>query len=296
MGEKLMRPPIQANYLPLIKLAHDEDLGRGDITSQAMAAGNQTHKAKIIFRQKATICGLVLLEDILKCYDAKLIAKTYLSDGSKAAGGQSVAEITGPLSTLLAGERVILNFLQRLSGIATTTAQYVEAAANPDVKICDTRKTTPGWRELEKYAVRCGGGHNHRRGLYDAALIKDNHLAALKGKNLADGLETMITKLLQNKPKPDFIEVEVDSLEQLQTVLFIDGIDIILLDNMTSRQMAEAVQIRQKSGQTNILLEASGNITLKNIAEVAAAGVDRISVGALTHSANSIDIAMELLP
>jgi nicotinate-nucleotide pyrophosphorylase (carboxylating) len=291
-----MRPPIQANYLPLIKLAHDEDLGRGDITSQAMATGNQPHKAEIIFRQEATICGLVLLEDILRCYDAKLTAKTYLSDGGKAASGQSVAEITGPLSTLLACERVILNFLQRLSGIATTTAQYVKAVGKSDVKIYDTRKTTPGWRELEKYAVRCGGGCNHRQGLYDAAMIKDNHLAALKEKNLNDGLKDMVTKLLKNKPKPDFIEVEVDSLEQLLTILFVDGIDIILLDNMTTRQMAEAVQIRQKSGRTNILLEASGNITMKNIAEVAATGVDRISVGALTHSANNIDIAMELLP
>jgi len=296
MKEKFMRPPIQANYLPLIKLAHDEDLGNGDITSQAMTAGNQLHKAQIIFRQEATVCGLVLLEDILKCYDVKLTAKIYLSDGDKAANGQTIAEITGPLSTLLACERVILNFLQRLSGIATTTVQYVKAAGNPDVKICDTRKTTPGWRELEKYAVRCGGGYNHRQGLYDAALIKDNHLAALKANILNDGLKDMITKLRNNKPKPDFIEVEVDSLEQLRTILSVDGIDIILLDNMTAGQMAEAVQIRQKSSRTNILLEASGNITMNNIAEVAATGVDRISIGALTHSANNIDIAMELLP
>ena len=203
--------------------------------------------------------------------------------------------VSGSVRSLLAAERVMLNFLQRLSGIATMTACYAEAVRGTKAKICDTRKTTPGWRELEKYAVRCGGGFNHRHGLYDAVLIKDNHLAAWGMERLLENLQQVVEKVQRMRKKVDFIEVEVDNLEELRVVLSVTDVNMILLDNMTTEQIRSAVCLRDElCRDREILLEASGNITLDTIRAVAETGVDRISVGALTHSVRSLDIGFDL--
>jgi len=290
-----MQLPKPENYLSLIESAKKEDLGSGDITSQATIPPEQAGKGNLVFRQNGVLCGMCVAEQVLSIYDKKLTLQNSLKDGQTVEAGGTVAEIIGPLRSMLAAERIILNFLQHLSGIATTTAQYVDAVKGTKAKIYDTRKTTPGWRELEKYAVRCGRGNNHRQGLYDAVLIKDNHLAAMGLANLQTGLTRAIENLQQAKHQPDFIQVEVDNLDQLQTVLQTDKIDMVLLDNMTPDQLRTAVKMRNDCAKAkNILLEASGNITLKNVLTVAQTGIDRISIGALTNRPQTIDIGLDL--
>ncbi len=224
--------------------------------------------------------------EVFRRVDSATKVTILTKDGSEVAPGDVVMEIKGRAQSMLTAERVALNFLQRLSGIATLTREFVQAAANTKVKIIDTRKTTPGLRALEKAAVVAGGGANHRVGLYDMVLIKDNHLA------LASGLSGLTEKIQQlRKEKPGLkIELEADNLEQVRAFVEIDGIDIILLDNMPPAQLREAVALRQK----DIKFEASGGINLKNVRRVAATGVDYISVGALTHSARSIDLSLEM--
>jgi len=279
---------------PLIKLAVEEDLGTGDVTSELFFDDKISSKAKIVSREEIVVCGMAIAEEILSHYSQDLKIKIHVEDGQRAHVGTKLATIEGPMLPMLSAERVLLNFLQRLSGIATTTKKYVWAVKGTKAKIYDTRKTTPGWRILEKYAVRCGGGYNHRIGLYDGILIKDNHIAQL-GKNFYPKLKKIIEEAKKVK-SVKFIAVEVDHVDdQLTHVLKIEGIDIILLDNMGQWQLKHAVQIRNKmKGKgKKPLLEASGNINLNSVSAVAHCGIDRIAIGAITHSAVSVDIGLD---
>jgi len=279
---------------PLIEMAVEEDLGRGDMTSELLFAPDSFDKANIISREEIVVCGMEVARAILKRYDERLNLKVNINDGDSAYVGARLATMEGPLRSMLSAERVVLNFLQRLSGIATTTRKYVRAVQGTKVKIYDTRKTTPGWRLLEKYAVRCGGGHNHRLGLYDGILIKDNHLAQL-GRNFQPRLRKIVEQARKVKGVK-FIAVEVDHVDdQLNYVLEIPGIDIVLLDNMGQWQLKHAVDMRNRMCGKNKrpLLEASGNITLNNVSAIAQCGVDRIAVGTITHSAAAVDIGLD---
>jgi len=279
---------------PLIQLAIEEDLGQGDTTSEILFKDYVTSRAKIISREEIVVCGMEVVRSILKHYDKRLKLKVNIPDGQNAHVSSTLGTIEGPLRSMLSAERVILNFLQKLSGIATTTRKYVQAVKGTNTKIYDTRKTTPGWRLLEKYAVRCGGGHNHRLGLYDGILIKDNHLAEL-GRNFYPKLKKIVEGARQSK-KGKFIAVEVDHVDdQLNHVLKIPGVDIVLLDNMGQWQLKHAVDMRNEmcGKGKKPLLEASGNINLNNVSAIAQCGVDRIAVGAITHSATAVDIALD---
>ena len=283
-----------AKALPLIQMAIEEDLGQGDMTSRLLFKDDTIAKSNIISREEIIVCGVDVAREILKRYDKRLKLKVLVNDGRSAYVGCKIATIEGPLRSMLSAERVMLNFLQRLSGIATTTRKYVRAIQGTKAKIYDTRKTMPGWRILEKYAVRCGGGYNHRLGLYDAILIKDNHLAQL-GRNFYPKLKKIINKAGKVKGAK-FIAIEVDHVDhQLNHVLKIPGIDIVLLDNMGQWQLKHAVDMRNAMCGKNKkpLLEASGNITLSNVSAIAQCGIDRIAVGAITHSAKAVDIGLD---
>ena len=282
------------DVIPLIELAIAEDLGAGDTTSELLFKKDTMHRANIISREEIVVCGMEIVREILYRYDPRLRLKILRNDGDDAYVGCRIGTIEGPLRAMLSAERVMLNFLQRLSGIATTTRKYVRAVQGTKAKIYDTRKTLPGWRILEKYAVRCGGGRNHRLGLYDGILIKDNHLAKL-GRNFQQKLAKIISQARQLKGVK-FIAVEVDHVDdQLNYVLEIPGIDIVLLDNMGQWQLKHAVEMRDRMCGKNKkpLLEASGNITLNNVSAIAHSGVDRIAVGAITHSATAVDIGLD---
>ena len=279
---------------PLIDIAVREDLGQGDVTSELLFAPGTMGQAHIVSREEIVVCGMDLSTEILKRYDERLHIKIHIPDGELAHIGDKMATIKGPLVTMLSAERVLLNFVQRLSGIATTTRKYVQAIQGTKARIYDTRKTVPGWRYLEKFAVRCGGGYNHRLGLHDGILIKDNHLAQL-GPNFQECLRTIITQA-RKKMGVKFVAVEVDHVDdQLNHVLAIPGIDFILLDNMGTWQLMHAVEMRNAmcGKRHKPLLEASGKITLDNVAAVARCGVDRIAVGAITHSATAVDIGLD---
>ena len=283
-----------AKVRPLIEIAIKEDLGQGDITSKLLFKDSVKAKAHIVSREEIVVCGMHIIREILSLYDKRLKLKILIDDGSEAHVSARLGIIEGPLRSMLSSERVVLNFLQRLSGIATTTRKYVNAIKGTNAKIYDTRKTTPGWRLLEKYAVRCGGGYNHRIGLDDGILIKDNHIAEL-GRNFYPKLRKAILEAKKLKGIK-FIAVEVDHVDdQLNYVLKIPGIDIVLLDNMGQWQLNHAVEMRNKMrGEgKKPLLEASGNITLNNVSAIAQCGVDRIAVGAITHSATAVDIALD---
>jgi len=289
-----MEKPDIEKIRPLIKLAIEEDLGRGDVTTSLFFKDDTSAKANIISREEIIVCGMDIAAEVFRCYNEKLKLKVIVNDGAPAGANDKIAEVEGPLRSMLSAERVVLNFLQRLSGIATTTHKFVQAVAGTEAKIYDTRKTTPGLRLLEKYAVRCGGGRNHRLGLYDAVLIKDNHLAQF-GDNLYAELNNAVNEA-KNLKDINFIAVEVDNIdEQLEGVLNIAGIDIVLLDNMEPSQLRRAVEMRNAicpKGQKP-LLEASGKITLDNVLDIAACGIDRIAVGAITHSAPAVDIGLD---
>ncbi|MBN2138195.1 MAG: carboxylating nicotinate-nucleotide diphosphorylase [Sedimentisphaerales bacterium] len=283
-----------AQARPLIRMAIEEDMGKGDVTSELFFSDQTIAKAGVISREEIVVCGMSIAEEILQQYNDKLKLKIHINDGRAAHVGSKLATIDGPLRCMLSAERVLLNFLQRLSGIATTTRKYVRAVHGTKAKIYDTRKTMPGWRILEKYAVRCGGGHNHRFGLYDGVLIKDNHLAQL-GPNFQTKLNKIVSDARETK-SVKFIAVEVDHVDhQLNHVLKIPGIDIVLLDNMGQWQLKHAVEMRDEMCGKNKkpLLEASGNITLDNVSAIAQCGVDRIAIGAITHSARAVDIGLD---
>ncbi len=283
-----------AKVRPLIQMAIEEDLGRGDKTSELLFKEDTRAKATIISREEIVVCGMAIASEILKSYDEKLNLNVRIEDGKSAHVGSRLGTIEGPLRSMLSAERVMLNFLQRLSGIATTTMKYVRAIQGTKARIYDTRKTMPGWRLLEKYAVRCGGGYNHRLGLYDGILIKDNHLVQL-GKDFHHKLRSIVAEAKEVKGVK-FVAVEVDHVDhQLNYVLEIPGIDIVLLDNMGQWQLKHAVEMRdQMCGKhKKPLLEASGNITLSNVSAIAQCGIDRIAIGAITHSAKAVDIGLD---
>ena len=282
-----------AQALPIIRMAIEEDLGRGDVTSQLLFPEEAVDKANVISREEIVVSGMDVAQEILNCYDKRLKLTIRIKDGEPAHVGSKLGTIEGPMRPMLSAERILLNFLQRLSGIATTTRKYVRAIQGTKAKIYDTRKTLPGWRILEKYAVRCGGGHNHRIGLYDGIMIKDNHLAQL-GRHFQSKLKQIIAEA-RNLKGVKFVAVEVDHVDdQLNYVLEIPGIDIVLLDNMGQWQLKHAVEMRNAMcGNKKPLLEASGNITLNNVSAIAQCGVDRIAVGAITHSATAVDIGLD---
>jgi len=275
-------------------MAMEEDLGRGDVTTDLLFQDGTRAKATIVTREEIVVAGLPVVEEILRQYDERLTMTAHFKEGQSAHVGSKLATIEGPLRSMLSVERVMLNFLQRLSGIATTTSRYVRAIKGTKARIYDTRKTLPGWRLLEKYAVRCGGGYNHRLGLYDGVLIKDNHLAEL-GTDFPARLREVVSEAKKVRGIK-FVAVEVDHVDdQLNHVLKIPGIDIVLLDNMGQWQLKHAVEMRDEMCGKNAkpLLEASGNITLNNVSEIAQCGVDRIAVGAITHSAAAVDIGLD---
>jgi nicotinate-nucleotide pyrophosphorylase (carboxylating) len=277
---------------PLIKLAIEEDLGSGDITSELVVKKDTIDKTHIVTREEIFVSGMDVAREILRCYDENLKLTIAIPDGRPAHVGSRLGTIEGPYRAMLSAERVLLNFLQRMCGVATTTQKFVRAVKGTKAKIYDTRKTTPGWRLLDKYAVRCGGGHNHRVGLYDGILIKDNHITK-GGKSLIPWLQKIVEEA-RNRKGIKFIAVEVDHVDdQLNYVLQVPGIDIILLDNMGQWQLKHAVQMRNDMCGSRPLLEASGNVSLANVAAIAQCGVERIAIGAITHSAMAVDIGLD---
>jgi nicotinate-nucleotide pyrophosphorylase (carboxylating) len=283
------------NLETLVALALAEDLGeRGDITSTATIPGQARGSAILVARSPGVLAGLPVAERLAAEFHVIEHWRAFQADGDRLEAGTIVARLAGPVQSLLAMERIALNFLQRLSGIATLTSRFVAATAGTPASIYDTRKTTPGWRALEKYAVRCGGGRNHRFGLYDAVLIKDNHLAWLQASAGRDGPEPIATAVAMarsNVPAGTVIEIEVDSLDQLDVALGCAP-DIILVDNLGAEGMTEAVR-RRDAMAPSVLLEASGGVTLATVGALAKTGVDHISVGALTHSAPALDLALD---
>jgi nicotinate-nucleotide pyrophosphorylase (carboxylating) len=271
----------------LIKMALTEDLATGDITTMATVPSESISTATVNFKETGVVAGLDIFSLVFRTLDPSLKVEFQSLDGAEVASGAPVAFVSGSSLPLLMGERVALNFLQHLSGIATLTRSYVrELPADSRTKIVDTRKTTPGWRSLEKYAVQVGGGKNHRMGLFDGVLIKDNHIKA------TGSITHAVQQARLLAPHTLKIEVEVETLEQLHEACQA-GADVVMLDNMETSLMKQAVEKTRKSF-SHVLLEASGGITRKHIAEVATTGVDFISVGALTHSARAIDISMNI--
>mgnify|MGYP006294263645 FL=1 len=256
------------------------------IDERAVASG------RVVARQAGVMAGLAALPTIAAVYDPALSVELTRQDGDRVEPGDVLATIAGPWRSMLAGERVALNLLGRLSGIATLTGAYVARCRGTKAAVLDTRKTTPTLRGLEKYAVACGGGRTHRMGLYDAVLLKDNHLAGIPGASLREKVRSAAAQARAEHPRLKFIEVEVDTLDQLDAVLP-TGVDLVLLDNMALDALRQAVRRRDAWG-TGVQLEASGGVNLDTIAHIAATGVDRISVGALTHSAVALDVALDV--
>lgn len=271
----------------IVRLALAEDLGGGDITSDNLIPVKSRSKARLIAHADGVICGVLLAREVFKTLNSRVIFRALIKDGQKVRRGDTIAEIFGSTRALLSGERVAINLLSFLSGVATQTRLYVEKIRPYKADILDTRKTTPLLRRLERYAVRTAGGVNHRFNLSHMAMIKDNHRISYKGQPMAGVIDDLKKKI---KTK---VIVEADTLRELKEILHSKA-DIILLDNMSPGQVARAVQICRKA-KVCALLEASGGITLKNVRKYAAAGVDRISIGALTQSRRSLDISMELM-
>jgi nicotinate-nucleotide pyrophosphorylase (carboxylating) len=282
----------------LIELAISEDLGsRGDVTSQIVIPEDLQGEGIFVARADGVVSGLPAVKLVLDAVDRQMRFEPAKGDGDRVARGDRLAVVSGRMRSILAAERTALNFLQHLSGIATLTREYVDAVVGLPVKILDTRKTTPGWRLLEKYAVRCGGGHNHRMGLYDGVLIKDNHLAAMPISESGLQIEEAMRRGLKACGAAP-VEIEVESLGSFYVAL--DGVrpSIIMLDNMSIQHMRDAVACRNAQFESDldrqqVLLEASGGVTLETVRTIAETGVDRISVGALTHSASALDIALD---
>lgn len=274
----------------LIGLALAEDLGAaGDVTSKAFIPAASRSRARIVAREACVAAGLGVAVEVFRRVDPSLEIFTRCTDGDHLNDGDVLLEVSGSSRSIFSGERTALNFLGRLCGIATQARRYAHAVAGSGVKLLDTRKTTPGWRLLEKAAVKAGGCVNHRMGLHDAVLVKDNHLAALGALEL---LPPVIARLRSEHPGLP-IEIEADTLAQVEQLLGMAGIDVILLDNMAPETMREAVELRNHKAPS-VLLEASGGVTLEKLPSIAASGVERISVGALTHSAPHADLSLEI--
>lgn len=283
----------------LFELARTEDLGPvGDLTSMLLAESSATAQGRwtLVAREPGRFCGEAVLAMMLESLAPEVSLEWMKPDADRAdvAEGETIARFTGRACQMLAAERTILNFLQHLCGVASLTARYVSAVAGTHTKIFDTRKTTPGLRELEKYAVRCGGGHNHRIGLFDAVLIKDNHLAGIPIGRLAHVVFEMLNRIDRLPAPPAFVEVECDTPEQLAELLKVAGIDVLLLDNFEVAELREAVRLRDAAGLRGKLeLEASGRATLATVRRIAEVGVERIAVGAITHSAPILDLGLD---
>jgi nicotinate-nucleotide pyrophosphorylase (carboxylating) len=277
-----------------VRMALAEDLGTaGDITSRATIPEGLSAKGSYVFQEPALVAGAGVLEEVCRQISRKILIEVLRGDGEEVKAGETALRVYGPARALLAVERTSLNFLSHLSGIATLTRKYVDAVKGTGCAIFDTRKTIPGLRALQKYAVRCGGGVNHRMGLYDQVLIKDNHLAlmdwALGGKGLVDA----VARARRESPKEVLVEIEAKTLDEVQAAAAA-GADIIMLDNMSAAMMKKAVALVDRKGAGAPTIEASGGVNIRNVARIAATGVDRISVGALTHSVPSIDISLEI--
>jgi nicotinate-nucleotide pyrophosphorylase (carboxylating) len=272
----------------LLDLALEEDVGRGDVTTASVIDETQEAEAEIVAREKAVVCGLGVVEAVFTRFDWRTRVRMRVSDGDPAAPGTVVASVRGPAAALLAGERTALNFLQHLSGIATLAQAFVAAAEGAKLRITDTRKTTPGLRALEKYAVRVGGGANHRSDLASGVLIKDNHIA------LVGSVREAVRRARASAPHGLRVAVEVDTLAQLDEALEA-GAEGILLDNFQTRDMAEAVK-RVRERRPQVIVEASGGVTLDRIHEISKTGVDVISIGAITHSARAVNFSCEIRP
>ena len=278
---------MEPNRYDPIVAALKEDIGDGDVTTESFVSETLHSTGRIIARENAVVAGTGAAAEVFRQVDPSTVIEISCRDGDNVVAGDVIIEVRGLARSILKAERVALNFLQHLCGIATRTRQFVDAIGNHSAKILDTRKTTPGLRALEKAAVVAGGGVNHRFGLYDMVLVKDNHLATLGGlSSFADRIQ----QLRQERPNMR-IEVEADDLEQARAFSDVNGIDVILLDNMAPAQIREALALRKD----NIKFEASGGITLKNVKRIAATGVDYISIGGLTNAARAIDIGLEMI-
>ena len=267
----------------LIEIALKEDIGPGDITTDNLINPQLKGQGIIIAKESLVVAGLNVAKQVFQCLDSEVEFRSEYNDGDVVKNGDTLVNVNGRLRALLTGERTALNFLQHLSGISTLVRSYMSELSDKNIRLVDTRKTTPGWRVLEKYAVRVGGAYNHRMGLYDGVLIKDNHIAAFGGiKKAIDHIRTQISHLLK-------IEVEVSNLDQVKEALKANA-DVIMLDNMTIKQIKEATAFIDKRA----VVELSGGITKVDLKSLADTGVDIISVGALTHSARCVDISMQI--
>jgi nicotinate-nucleotide pyrophosphorylase (carboxylating) len=275
--------PIERSIDRLIDLALDEDIGPMDVTTENLIDPDQSGSGCIFAKEPCVVAGIDVAGRVFKRLDAAVVLHAAFRDGDLVSSGQRILEISGKLRALLSGERVALNFLQRLSGIATMVRSFLEKVASDHVRLVDTRKTTPGLRALEKYAVRVGGGHNHRMGLYDGVLIKDNHIAA------CGGIGPAVSRARERIHHLMKVEVEAADLEQVREAVAA-GADIIMLDNMGDDQIRKALKIIRGCA----IVEVSGGVTIDKLKRLAAAGVDLISIGALTHSARSVDLSMTI--
>ncbi len=295
------RFPSESEIRDLIQLARREDMGDDDVTSRLLIPENKIGVGTLMQKETGIACGLPIVEMICRAYDERLRVEQIPGFHMELIEGRfsdarttPLLRIRGPMRSLLSAERVILNFLQHLGGVATQTQRFVRRVAGTSAKIYDTRKTIPGMRALDKYAVRCGGGMNHRIGLFDGLLVKDNHIAPIPLRDLAEYLSRSIAASRAENPSR-FVEVEVDTLEQLREVLKVDAMHAILLDNMDCPTMQQAVAMRNSAGKKGIVeLEASGGVTLETVRQIALTGIERIAVGALTHSAIALDVGLDV--
>lgn len=278
---------LPLSVLNLIQAALDEDVGLGDVTSQYFVPAEATASARIFAKEDGVTAGIEVAAEVFRRVDPLLSLRVVKDDCEPFEPGDTLLQVAGSTRSILTAERTALNFLQRLCGVATQTRRYVNAVKPHATKILDTRKTTPGWRLLEKHAVACGGGTNHRMGLHDMVMVKDNHLLADDAQN---DLQAAIDAVKADHPGMR-IELEADTLAQVERFLELRGLDVILLDNMDTETMRQAVSLVRG----RVELEASGGVTLERIAEIAATGVDYISSGALTHSVKSLDLSLELI-
>lgn len=272
----------------LIRAALAEDVGGGgDITTAALVPAGTKATASMLAKQGGVLCGIGIAREVFKQVNASVDFREVLKDGDALAPGVEIARVSGPAAAILTAERTALNFVQRLSGVATLTRKFVDAVKGTGARICDTRKTTPGWRKLEKYAVACGGGLNHRMGLHDAALIKDNHIDICRKSGMS------IAQILARFAGSKFpVEIEARTLDDVRQCIDA-GAAMILLDNMSTADMRKAVEMGKSLGR-EVVFEASGNVTLERAREIALTGVGRISVGALTHSAPALDVSLKV--
>ena len=281
---------MQDHSEALIEMALAEDIGSGDVTSQFFIPEERRASAFVAVRKEGVISGVEIAARVFSKVDPELDVEILIPDGSRVSEGALLIRVEGSARSILTAERTALNFLQHLSGIATLTAQYVEQIRGTRAQILDTRKTTPGYRLLEKKAVADGGGTNHRMGLYDRAMVKDNHLVA---ECSAPEIQLAVHRLHAERPEVK-VELEADNLEQVRTFLILEGVDFILLDNMSPEELREAIEARGERSLPQF--EASGGVTLESLREIAKTGVDFISVGALTHSAPALDIGLDFTP